>query len=743
MTTFSQLQLVDGDMPVLHIGEVVAVSFTEPEMAVKLISKFPAVELPSAPPPIVIVQVYYRSGVPIQGLPLPEPFIIPCQVVSARYFMVAEKVIVIQNGLNYYVVGSIRPPYSNRLSTGREIGRENSFNMMDGASAAPISAYNQDGRVVMLEDLSVLEVSPLDTWGYNLPDFWESNLFRGNWRLPQSSVFGHMLNRSYPLNVGICPSIRNLPNWTWDRGSYNGYWSSHSFAKQPSCLLPTPSPAVRVEFQPAQHDPVHSVYNDFLPDLEIFTTPSDLGYGLNCWNRDFVNIDDYFKLLFTIARPWGTVPSNPNNWRTQNWTPNVLLCPAIIGDVYKMYYGFYDYKKDDYDAADRFYTGNIYHYVSGEVSATIKPEAVGKTLFSVNDFLFSHSSVSEELTSEYDLYINNTGTGNPPVEGNINTWIQTVTMNETLEPIQEFMVCTDGLYTLKKKPILTWVDYKSVIYGPGDVPESNGVHKQLSLEIIHSVNGVPCFTSSFNIYYDLDNPGLDPSDPESEIWNQRYYYIYQIDLPNKLFLCEVYIRDYATGDQHIERVVVDGVSGTEHIIWSYTPTDQQDGSVTNFPPWLDYEFPEHPKDAGFTGDEDIAHTGKIWKSPFFSGLDFDLSIAGEGCLQGGQPPAADGIFYPTAALDEDIRSVALMMGGLFLFNKTGKPSDSILQDIRDFGWVKKRKDGWLAYSRCCYDADKGVLDFPEGSDIIKKVSGVVTGADELYNAPDEVVNTYY
>jgi len=196
LTTCTPLQLNAGDMPLLHIGEVVAVSFSGPEMAIRIITKSPAQE--------VTAKIYYHPAVPYDT----ETESYPCQLVSARYIMVGEKVSVFKNGTDYWVVGSLVPassPYtslvSNKFYTGREIDNAQWVDLLDNHSAGPILWIKDDARRFLLDDFTVVEleepVSPYDKGTY-ANDFINLNLYWPNFHLPQITLTPGLLNQSYP-----------------------------------------------------------------------------------------------------------------------------------------------------------------------------------------------------------------------------------------------------------------------------------------------------------------------------------------------------------------------------------------------------------------------------------------------------------------------------------------------------------------------------------------------------------------
>jgi len=720
-------------MPVTHIAVVDSVSFTDGKMGITIISKFPALKIPKETGSTEAL-AYYHPGVPYEGVGY-DPTVsmhppIPCEYIAARYFMVGEKVSVIQNGQSYFVVGSVYPltGQSHRNFTGPDIEHENWLNQLNGAVSWKVGSGigNQLTRIFLLAD-GTLKQYNFTTEAHYLEAYTG---YYGSFYPCYHLWYEWDHNASFPVGVGINPSIVHLSSWTWGRGDYNYLHTNvprprglDETIQVPSFLFPTSVPAVRLEIQASSPAPeVYSITG--LPNIEFYTTGSDIGYGLSSNLRDFSSLDSYVNLVVSRSRPWGVQPTNTQKWETLNWVPNILICPIEDGIYSRLTYGFIDYVKDDYSGLDRDSKGNIIHLVTGTISVTENPAYPGKSQLDVNDYSVSSVSAYEELTSAYNVQVINTGTG-----GTLNSVTQTISFNTDLEdgilPDQYFTVCSDGTNVFKKFPIVTKLKR---VTQTGDPSMPYMTEESLDLQLKFYVNQTEVFTTSFTY-----NPGVN--EPQT----QKLYYLLQIDLPNKLFIADIYEYDLLNANaQSITRVCIDGNAQTEHIIWTYVPFSPSIPEVRNIPPWgSEIGFPEFP-DIAYSGYESFIYSAKVWKQPFFAGLNFPANNTpnSQCSINTTSYAYANGSNYPFGPLDEDIRSVLLLATVHYEAAVTN------FMQAKEHTFIKPRRDGWIAYGQCCLDPDSGVIDYPYGTDVIKKIGGVVTGASELYTTTPEDINVY-
>lgn len=734
MTLFKQITFSDGFMPSTHIAEVSAVSFIDNKMCIKLISKFPAINIPQEIGSKEAI-AYYHPGVPYYYPVDPdEKRFIPCEFISARYFMVGEKVSVIQNGQTYFVVSSIYPILgkSHRNFIGPDIEDSEWLSQLDGAVSWKIGNgiggqlerkfYLANNDVVQYEFIT--DESYIEAYTGYYGSFYPC--FHLWWQIDN--------NISYPVAVGLNPSIIHLNTWTWGRGDYNYMHTNvprerslDETIENPSFLFPTLEPSIRLEIQAASEAPDYYSITG-LPNVEFYITGSDIGYGLSSDQRDFIGLDNYVNLVVSRARPWGVQPTNTQKWETLNWTPNILVYPIINSGNYILTYGFIDYVKDNYDGFNREVKGNILHLVTGEISVSLNPEFPGKEPLASSDFSVSHVENYEELTSIYKLQIINTGTGNEPVFPNENVVTQTVSINTELEegilPDQYFTICSDGTNIFKKFPIVTQSETRTYTYSPSAV---NTV-KTLTVEVKHFINSTKIYTNTFDFDYSLADPT-----------KQKLYYLFHVDIPNKLFIADIYSYDHTDSDaQSITRVAIDGNTQSEYIIWTYTPFTPNIPTPRNVPPWdLDEDFPEFPYD-DFDGTESSIYEEKIWRTPFFAGLNFPVNTTPDSqcSINSTSYAFVTGVNYPLSLLDEDIHSILLLAT---IHYETEIPGYT---QAKEHVYIKPRRNGWIAYGQCCLDPDSGVIDYPYGTDVLKNINGSVTGADELYTTTPRTINVF-
>jgi hypothetical protein len=133
------------------------------------------------------------------------------------------------------------------------------------------------------------------------------------------------------------------------------------------------------------------------------------------------------------------------------------------------------------------------------------------------------------------------------------------------------------------------------------------------------------------------------------------------------------------------------------------------------------------------------YTGNIWVLPFFL-IAFPPSRTSE-CEFNTFPPYQVGVYYPHSPSDEDIRTIILIKYVWFA-NLSGIPGQGRLQSLRNFSWIKNDTSGWLAFGRMCFNADDGEVEYHYG-EYIKKRNGTVSGAPELFEAPDEIWKTHF
>lgn len=742
MSLFQQRTMVDGSMPYTHVAEVQAVSFTGPEMRIKLISVSPPVELPayylpdgwSSGDPLVsreLVEAYYHPAVPRQPFPPdynpevdPYPQILT-EYVSARYFHPGEKVIVIQDGQDFFVVSHIFPDQFNTVEgIGAEIEHENWLSMMNGAVFIPIGSSLD--VAVLLEDDTLYSFSKA-----HIP---YTEMLYMNYNL----AYTMLRNARFPIFVFPREPLVHLSNvsWSWAGGAYNyayfdkiddslyqKLYSEYERFWSPTVAFPGRTPDIRLEVQSAT--PPSTDWLDELPDLEFYVTSS--GINLNSSFRDFVNNDDHVELVLSISRPWGYVASNANEWKTSNWVPPILFCPDDslsdppgATDLPKpaISFGFVDYKKVAY-TGDRSETTNEYRFVTGKVFAELKAESIGKPLLGKNDYNYTESHIVEVKDSSYTLHVTDTYED----LGGSEVWARTVRMNNPGDVEQLFSVCTDGTNTLKKKPIISYSDARVT----SELPTTRA--EEISLDIEHYINDTLMFTSSFN------------TNGDRSVWNQRLYYLYSIDLINKLILAHVYIYDEPNVIQKIEGVVID--NGVEHVIWTFDRSQDFDdlSEQANVPPWLgSTTFPEHGV-GGDPGDFPIEQdvTEYLWKVPYFSNIYFpiDSSTTGD-CAFAGEPSGAIGVYFPCSELDEDIRSILL----LNTVHYDDLVSVQGYTQQKQHNIVTPRRNGWVAFMRCCFSALYGTISYSYESDIIIKKDGIVSDGAYLLGTPDAVLNTY-
>lgn len=752
MSLFKQVRITNGSRPVTHIAEVLGVSFVSPKMTIKVISSFPSYVIPpedaeeagaeDAEEAGAEAEAYYHPGVPYStedydpALSLHPP--INSEYMSARYFMVGEKVSVIQSGQMYFVVSSVYPAVkpglepehtvSHRNLVGEDVEHIVWLSQLNGA----VPWKDGDGpagdppRVFLLSNNALVKY-----------DFTEDNPFLRDYAAIHSGYYPCYnlvqtlnLNQAYPILVGINKSTVSLSTWTWGKGSYNFMYSE---APRPqlvdetietfSCLFPTPLGDLRLEAQPSAPGPT-SYTPLYRPDIEFYVTESDIGYGQNSETRDFVHMDDHSSMLFSIARPWGNQPTNSRDWRTLNWMPNILAYPVIDGDSFTITYGFIEYAKSDYvTPIGRNVATNTFHVLTGSITATVKLDSVGSSMLKLADYDLVYSNAYATYTSAYDLQIVNTGTNNPIVPGNSNTWVQTTTLNDGSLPDQYFSVANDGTHVLKKFPKVTFID--TLIREYEVIGNTDTIYKELDLEVEHYLDGVLCFTSLFT--YNT-NTGIE---------NSKLYYLLQVDIANGYFIADVYTYDKQLDTQSITRVAIDSNTHTEYTIWSYTPFSPSIGIPVNIPPWgLDTNFPEHPSVSSFVGSESLVYEELIWKTPFYGGLNFPVNTTpGSTCSVGNANYAfIVGVNYPCGPLDEDIYSILLLT--------TAHYSSTYFDLIqaKEHVFMTPRPNGWLAYGKCCLDPDQGVIDYPYGTDVIINTLGTIAGAPELYN-PATLINT--
>lgn len=739
MTLFQQVRLADGSMPSTHIAFVTSVSFSSPQMGIEIISKIPSVRIPQLVGSKEAI-VYYHPGVPYDGTEY-DPKVsmhppIPCEYVSARYFMVGEKVSVIQNGQSYFVVGDVYPQLgqSHRNYVAPDIEHRDWLSQLNGAVSWKVGSGlgNQLERVFLLANGDLVQYN-FTTDAQYLEAYTG---YYGGFYPCYHLWYGYEFNEAYPIAVGINSCIVHLTSWTWGRGDYNYVHTNvprqrffDETIEVPSFLFPTSEPAIRLEIQASI--PAPTTYPILsLPDIEFYVTGSDIGYGLGSRTldsssyRDFTSLDDYVHLVETRTRPWGSQPTNTQKWETLNWTPNILICPVEGSGSSKLTYGFIDYVKEDYDGYDRESKGNTLHLLTGTISVTENPEFLGKSQLDVNDYNVSSSRAHEILTSSYQLQVINTGTG-----AALNDVTQTISMNTNLEsgviPDQLFTICSDGTNTFKKFPIVLWSKRE---VQTGDAANPVATTEVLTLQFEHLVNGLKVFTSSFT---------YSPNDGAPQ--TQRLYYLFHVDLQNKLFIADVYEYDRLNSDaQSISRIAIDGNAQREYTIWTYTPFVPYVPDVVNIPPWGDeIGFPEFPAD-DFSGVESYIYDAKVWKLPFYTGLNFSINTTPDSkcSINSTSYALVTGSNYPLGPLDEDIRSILL----LATVHYEGATTSYI--QAKEHVYIKPRRNGWLAYGQCCLDPDSGVIDYPYGSDVIKNIDGLVTDASELYSTSPENINVY-
>lgn len=728
MTLFRPVTLIDGSMPVTHIAVVTSVSFIDDKMGIEIISKFPSFRVPR-PTGSSEALAYYHPGVPYED-PEASPKVIPSEYISARYFMVGEKVTVVQSGQTYFVLGSINPLPDRSLRTfvGLDIDHPEWLSQLNGA----VSWKNNDGlghqreRIFLLADGTLIRYNFISNVEYSFLEAYTG--YYGGFYPCFNLSDDYTHNAAYPVNVGPNPSIVHLSTWTWGRGEYNyahtNYIRSRSLDETievPSFLFPTAKPIIRLEIQAASPSP--TVYPiDGFPNIEFYTTGADLGYALYSEYRDFSSIDSFVSLRISRPRPWGIQPTNTQKWATLNWTPSILVCPIEGSTTGKLTYGFIDIVKDDYSGtSSRGSKGNILHLLTGEITVTEDLEFVGKEQLDVNDYTVSSIENYEELTSEYEVDIDNTWVGIWPD----NVVTQTIDLTG-----QEFIICTDGTNILKKVPTASWSRELTSQSGPGDLTT---FIETLDIEQDIYVNNSLICTSTFT-YYGTDEIG----DPRI-LGSQKQYIFHQIDLINKLFIADIIEYDSEDSNaQSITRVAIDGNTETEYIIWTYTPFTPSVGAAVNVPPWdQEVGFPAFPDHRLPPGSESFSYTAKVWKQPRHMSLNFPVNdTPGSDCTINYVFYAVENYSnYPFGPLDEDIRSIVLIATVNY------ESGASTYVQAKENVYMKPRRNGWIAYGRCCLDPDSGVIDYPYNSDVIKKVDGLVTDALELYDTPDEI-NVY-
>lgn len=734
--------MVDGSMPYTHIAEVQAVSFTGPEMRIRLISVSPPVELPiyyladggSNGDTLIsreLVEAYYHPAVPRQPFPPdydpavdPYPQILT-EYISARYFQPGEKVIVVQDGQDFFVMSKIFPDEFNTIvGIGAEVEHENWLSMMDGSTFIPDDSLSV-ARVLLSDDT----LCSMQREGIPYTE-----MFYQNYNL----AYTMLRNSRFPIHVFPREPLVHLSNvnWSWAGGAYNyayfdkiddslyqKLYSEYERFWSPTVVFPGRAPDVRLEVQSAT--PPGTDWLDELPDIEFYATSS--GMNLNTSFHDFVNNDDHVELVLSISRPWGIVTSNANEWKTSNWVPPILFCPDDslanppgATDLPKpaVSFGFVDYKKVAY-TGDRSEITNEYRFVTGKIFAELKTGSIGKPLLGKNDYNYTETHTVEVKDSGYSLHILETVTD---LGGGEFAYDQRATMNQAGETEQLFTVCTDGINFLKKKPILNYSDYRV----PGPL---GGTSTSIELSIEHYINNTLMFTSTFNTTEDRAT------------WNQRLYYIYSVDIINKLILAHVYVYDEPGVVQQVEGVVID--NGTEYIVWTFDRSQDFDdlSEQVNVPPWLgSTTFPDHHvggDPANYPAEQDI--TEYLWKVPYFDNIFFPLNGSTTGdCAFAGEPPGGIGVYFPCTEFDEDIRSILLLNTIHY------DPSTSVqgYTQRKQHNVIKPRRNGWVAFMRCCFSSFDGTISYTYGSDIIIKKDGVVSDGSYLLGTPDEELNTY-
>jgi hypothetical protein len=736
--------MLNGSLPFTHIAEVQAVSFTGPEMRIRLISIYPAVELPIYYLPEggvqgdqlqarETVEAYYHPAVPRDPFPpeynpeIDDPPQVMCEYISARYFDVAEKVIVIQDGRDFWVISQIKPDDINYV--GSEIAHEQWISQMNGAVFIPYSETvehsDEEGWFTLVNFLT--EENTIYRVPTNIP---LAQLPYQNYNLVQS------LTKNKPFPIFVFPREPlvhlNTVDWTWAGGAYNYAYQYQLFApyqqkdggkfesfKSPTVVFPCKHPDIRLEIQAS--DEADNLWSDALPDLEFYTTSS--GINVKPIGRDFVNNDDHVELVLNIERPWGTVLSNPEEWKTSNWVPPILFAPDDSlsnpedpSDLPtpSISFGFIDYKKTEY-SGDRNTISNDYRFVTGKIYAELKDSSLGKPLLNKDDYNYTAEYIVSVKDSGYNVDIVDTGV---IVDANTRRYTQKVTMNQDDQVAQLFDICTDGTNVFRKKPAVKLVESRTVNTTVGIIVSITIEHS-----VEHYINNTLMFTSSFNVNED------------GTIWNQKYYYLYSIDLVNKLILAHVYVFDEPNLIIRVEGVVIDSFG--EYVIWTYDKYDIPVTTPVNVPPWqLSPIFPAHPQDTGFIGESTYSHREYVWKSPYFYDLGIQVNQGGSSKCGFYYVAIPNGVYFPCTELDEDIRSVVL-------FN-------SVHYDIELSGYVQTkqhnqvypRRNGWIAGMHCCYNIYKGDIDYTYGSDIVIKENGIISNGEYLQNIPDNTLKTY-
>lgn len=711
---FKQLAFFDGDMPVSHIAEVLAVSYQTSKMRVKIISSKPNFE--------VIGDCYWRPAVPETDKK------VNCQIISARLYMAGEKVFVVSIGKEYRILGPLtEKEYStSSFRTGSDIDQADWADRLEASSVA------EDGMV--LTESGTAEILwpvksdgtpfPLDNIDKRRPNWLENTGYHDN------TLYVYQAER-YPVEVfipqssGVCFNWKHINNVPVGAGSF----SASSRANIQSALMPFSAPSIRIDATETSGSFNDIDYTDEnrLPDISFFASYADRKHLSNA--IDFSNLANHYKELFVIQRPWGAVSPPPSvDWRTCNWVPNILFCKEQVGDgsaSSSLHFGFIDYRKEEYnDSKERDEVGNDAVLVTGRIDATLGQP---KELPSVDDFIFTFNHSIENLTSDYSLRVEHSAApeGPPQVPGT-QTLITTATMNYGIDDkLQIFKCFSDGKNSFYKKPILYYETKSIVERNSSGVIISSYSREYISLEIDHYINSEFIFKS----YYRYSTDSAD------ELANQKIPYFRCIDLENKQFIIDFYEQDFYLETQSVTRSLFS--DGSEYKFWSYSPFDRElFPTIYNGRPWRnDNKGIIILKNSNSTE----TYTGNIWVLPFFL-IAFPPSRTSE-CEFNTFPPYQVGVYYPHSPSDEDIRTIILIKYVWFA-NLSGIPGQGRLQSLRNFSWIKNDTSGWLAFGRMCFNADDGEVEYHYG-EYIKKRNGTVSGAPELFEAPDEIWKTHF
>lgn len=728
---FNQLTFKDGDLPTSHIAEVLAVSYFTKKMRIKLLTSFPQIELPAHPVPPepevpVTVECYYRPSVPVSDGK------VKCQIVSARYFMVGEKVFAISTGKKFYVIGPILPCYisstmddlldhtraiSASHANGGDVEREDWADIISF-----VSSDNKDPEHVLLPDGSVAE--------FHLG--WAEHTSNNDMTIyvPSRKPDQSIINRRYPIDVLIPPSTGFINGWKYidshplgikeNKISFDfvSYYKNRVY----SALFPTAEPSVRLDVMQTEDDDAEFGAEDRLPDVVFFAAPADTASLSSGARKDFAHVDDHYKEIFRIERPWGSYYPNTTDQQCSNWTPNVLFSREIIGDYEtKVFFGFVDYKKCD-DPPQGVPRWNEAKLVTGSVTAT---NSQGKEMPGVSDFSFDFNYSIESFDSKYKMRVEHVcdPEGEPPEptgdpKRSTQTKILTATMNYSgNDTYQKFKCFSDGKNSFYIKPIVfyekKWISVRDEY---GNQVEGTYEREYITVETEYYVNDTKICTGKFK----------NSTEQDDELRNQEMVFFKFIDIEKKQFIVDVYILDIDNEVKKVKCIIIEGSS--KYTIWEYiVPYEEEIHTIYNLPPWLDDD-----RDILVFKDYNSVSTynGTTWNSPFFDMNGLYLL----------QPQwyyrSQTGVYYPYRSNDEDIKSIPFLKYVNVDFFGEYKI------DRESFNFIKNDGLGWLAFADCPADPAYGTISYPFGSKYIKKRNGVVSSAEELDGPPDEIWNTY-